>query len=761
MKRNRFTGWRWLYWLCAVTSALFVCIGTAFAGTLTKATLEVQFPAPLVVGEKSTKLPVWPIFRKGANDAAKAGEDVPANEPARAYAARLRSANDAAKTGAAGVPAAEKLELVGWVFESIDLEPIRGYSGKPINIMVLVDQKGNFLDVKMIEHKEPLFVSEFGTEILAKFARQYKGLSLQHNITIIRPKQPTHVADGIATVNGIAAGTVTAIAMERSILESALKVAQADLGGSGSARVPRGQDRFEAMPVESLVQAGFLQNVKITHQQIERPFIGTLAAGLDDRPGQQSDEAVIDATVGMVSLTQVGKNFLIPEAWAALEATKNTGELTFMVTERGRYRLLGNEKKPVGAGSVAARLKLRSQANKDELIDVRELPFEHAVTVPDAFKGKEKPRFFTTVGGASLDLYKPLTLAVQVTREVGFDPVKRFQSVVDFPYAPPTFTQWLGAPSTATTTKEFRWLAQWKARAWEIGVLLVGLIILTIALAKQHWLTAHAKRLARFRFVYLVFTLGFIGWFAQGQLTIVNITALIEAVRAGESAEFLLNDPFTVILWPYTFITLFIWGRGTFCGWLCPFGALQELIAQLGDLLRIKKIRLRMPLDAKLKWIKYGLLAIILICAFVSGPWTERTTEIEPFKTAISLYFVRAWPYVLWAVACVALSVLVFRGYCRYICPLGAALAVLGKVRIFNWIPRKAECGTPCQTCRHGCGYQAIAPVGKIDYDECFQCLDCVSIYQDKKLCLPLVRKVKAARVIPIAVAIAPAGAST
>ena len=83
------------------------------------------------------------------------------------------------------------------------------------------------------------------------------------------------------------------------------------------------------------------------------------------------------------------------------------------------------------------------------------------------------------------------------------------------------------------------------------------------------------------------------------------------------------------------------------------------------------------------------------------------------------------------------------RGYCRYICPLGAALAILGKLRLWKWIPRRAECGTPCQTCRHGCSYQAIAPSGKVDYDECFQCLDCVSDYQDDERCLPLIRERK------------------
>ena len=77
-------------------------------------------------------------------------------------------------------------------------------------------------------------------------------------------------------------------------------------------------------------------------------------------------------------------------------------------------------------------------------------------------------------------------------------------------------------------------------------------------------------------------------------------------------------------------------------------------------------------------------------------------------------------------------------------------LAVVGRLRRWGWIPRRAECGTPCQTCSHRCGYQAITPAGAVQYDECFQCLDCVALHQDTSQCLPLVQQGR--RVVPIAV---------
>jgi polyferredoxin len=164
----------------------------------------------------------------------------------------------------------------------------------------------------------------------------------------------------------------------------------------------------------------------------------------------------------------------------------------------------------------------------------------------------------------------------------------------------------------------------------------------------------------------------------------------------------------------------------------------------------VRHRRLRQVWDRRLKWIKYGVLAGVLGLMWVSPSATELAVEIEPFKTAISLYFVRDWPYVAWAIGCIALSVFVYRGYCRYICPLGAALAALDPLRRLGWLPRRDACGTPCQTCRHRCDYQAIRPNGTIDYAECFQCMDCVVIYHSDTQCAPRILQARRGVTIPI-----------
>jgi polyferredoxin len=201
----------------------------------------------------------------------------------------------------------------------------------------------------------------------------------------------------------------------------------------------------------------------------------------------------------------------------------------------------------------------------------------------------------------------------------------------------------------------------------------------------------------------------------------------------------------TVILWAFVLVSLVVWGRGTFCGWLCPFGALQEFIGKIAQALRIPQIKFKTNTNAKLKWIKYFVLGGILLSLFFPGEVTDAMVEAEPFKTAITLSFMRSWPYLTYAIGLLIASSVVYKFFCRFLCPFGACLAILGLVRIVDWLPRRKQCGTPCQTCRHSCDYQAIKPSGKIDYNECFQCMDCVVIYESDQKCAPLIFDRKAA----------------
>ena len=119
------------------------------------------------------------------------------------------------------------------------------------------------------------------------------------------------------------------------------------------------------------------------------------------------------------------------------------------------------------------------------------------------------------------------------------------------------------------------------------------------------------------------------------------------------------------------------------------------------------------------------------------------TTELEPFKTAITSKFIRAWPFVVYAGALLAIGLFSERAYCRFLCPLGGVLAVLDRLHLINLLKRRPECGSPCRLCERACPVRAIEPTGKIVTAECFQCLDCQVEYYDDKRCPPLVQAAK------------------
>jgi polyferredoxin len=75
--------------------------------------------------------------------------------------------------------------------------------------------------------------------------------------------------------------------------------------------------------------------------------------------------------------------------------------------------------------------------------------------------------------------------------------------------------------------------------------------------------------------------------------------------------------------------------------------------------------------------------------------------------------------------------------YCRYLCPLGAGLAILGRFPLFKWLRRRDECGSPCQLCKtKKCEIDAIKSTGEIDYGECIQCLECVVTIENPNICV-------------------------
>ncbi len=648
--------------LLALTVLAGLCV-PALAGSLWKQDIERMVGPDYVVGEIQSDLPVYPLYLHN-----------PADPDA-------------------------KPELKAYAFETNDLTSVRGYSGKPLNILVVMDLNGNFLAAQLLEQKEPLFVRDDDVARLHRYIKQHVGLSLRHTIEVGKPNDTPSHNEHAAHLRGIHTGTITAQAITRTIVSAAANVALARLKLAGVTPDNGKTSAPAALPPATLQSPPSADPARSGAAGSATTTTSATSSTAADKAG--------DTAAGKASIAAA------PVPPPAINVT------TVLSTPPRIMQFNAPGKRAPATGA----------------------PAPGTATAPSA------------PGGANVPAPAPAAAPATAPATATDAPASLPDDGTGTAAAPaPTPTLPVPAPPPALQAAgEPDWLAQWASRGTDIAILLSGLALLSAALLAQRRFSASAKRLRVLRTLYLLFTVGFIGWYVQGQLTIVNITSAIESLTSGGTLEFLMNDPMTVILWIFVGITLLVWGRGTFCGWLCPFGALQELISLIANAVGLRQRRLRAALDAQLKRIKYVVLAVIIGAVFIAPEAASWAVEVEPFKTAISLYFDRSWPYVLWAAGCLALTVFIYRGYCRYVCPLGAALASVGFLRRWSWIARRTECGTPCQSCRHRCEYQAIEQSGKINYRECFQCLDCVSIYQDEHRCLPLiVEKKRAGKVIPV-----------
>jgi len=192
------------------------------------------------------------------------------------------------------------------------------------------------------------------------------------------------------------------------------------------------------------------------------------------------------------------------------------------------------------------------------------------------------------------------------------------------------------------------------------------------------------------------------------------------------------------VSWIGMAIVTIAWGRGVFYGWACPYGAMSELLFKLGRLLKLPEFELPDRLHLPGRWLRYGVFGVLVVTFVFSPQLGEQMAEVEPFK---STFFVVPWQreigFVLWWGLLVVLALVWWRPFCRYVCPLGAALAVPSSARISG--PYRRNACTSCKICTRTCEPRAIRDNGTIDPRECLSCMECEANFRDDRVCPPLV----------------------
>ena len=653
----------------------------------------------------------------------------------------------------ADTPAAPILkggETLGWAFVTSDFVSTTGYSGKPIHTMVALDKDAKVIGVKLLKHSEPIVLIGIPQARIDALVQAYIGVDL--------------VAEALSggashDVDIISGATVAVMVIGGSIVRAGLKAARAlGLGGLAPDAAATGPafevnpDATAAADWMTLEGDGTLRRLSLDVGQVNAAFAGlgdprATAKALTEPP----ETTFIEMQVALVSHPAIGKAILGEGEAANLTAWLQPGESAIVIVGRGLYSFKGSG---YVRGGIFDRIVL---IQDDVSVRFRDKMHKRVVAVqatgaPDYAEAD----LFKIPADVGFDPTKPFRIQLLVHREVG--PIEKLFTTFDLgyqlpekylrPVAVPVATQDT-APAEAVAAQEESaahqalWKRIWADKQVEIAITCAMLAVLTLVFFFQGYATRNARVFWWFRMGFLTVTLVFLGWYANAQLSVVNLMALFGALVSGFSWQAFLLDPLTFILWFSLAAALIFWGRGAYCGWLCPFGALQELTNQIARRLGIPQWTLPWGLHERLWPIKYMIFLGLFGASLVSIENAEHLAEVEPFKTAIILKFVRAWPFVAYAVALLVAGLFVERFYCRYLCPLGGALAIPARLRMFDWLKRYRECGDPCQTCANECPVQSIHPTGEINPNECINCLHCQVLYQSTAKCPVVIKKLK------------------
>ncbi|PGH57349.1 4Fe-4S binding protein [Azospirillum palustre] len=652
------------------------------------------------------------------------------------------------------VPVYKGAAVVGHAYLTSDFVNTTGYSGRPIDVVVGLTADGTVTGARLMDHHEPIVLIGIPPARINGFIDGYVGKNVLALATQSAASPPVDIVSG---------ATVTVMVIGDSIIRSGKKVMQS-LGKAGPDTAPtivKSVD-LSKMAVEdwtTLVGDGSVRRLTLTVGEVNAAFEKTGRSEAIARAEAGSpDETFIDLYAALVSIPSIGRSLLGDAEYETLTRRLKPGQQAVWVAGQGRYSFKGSGYVRGGIfdrvemiqheGSIRFRDKMHKRLGSIAAAGAPDFPEIGLFVLPEGteFNPAEPWRLQLLVQRAIAALDK-----VFVTFDLGYQPPDKYlkteQPVPTAAQSPdPSAShspaiQAAGAEAAEEAAEVPLWQRIWQNRRLDVAMLASAILLLTGIFFFQDQLTKRPKLYERVRTAYLVFTLVWLGWYATAQLSVVNILTFANALRTDFRWDYFMMDPLVFILWFSVAASLLFWGRGAFCGWLCPFGALQELASKAAKRIGIRQITVPFALHQRLWPIKYIVFLLLFGVSLQSLGTAEKAAEIEPFKTAIILHFIRDWWFVAFAVALLAAGLVIERFFCRYLCPLGAALAIPGRLRMFDWLRRYKECGSPCQRCGNECPVQAIHPDGSINPNECIQCLHCQMLYHHDHKCPVMIQK--------------------
>ncbi len=161
----------------------------------------------------------------------------------------------------------------------------------------------------------------------------------------------------------------------------------------------------------------------------------------------------------------------------------------------------------------------------------------------------------------------------------------------------------------------------------------------------------------------------------------------------------------------------------SFCGWLCPFGAIQDLLAWI----RFKTIGRAYVIPKRVhNVLKYGRWLVLGVIVYMSGRYLSLWfADYDPFRALFHFKF-ESWIPIALVAGTVLGGLLVERFWCLYLCPLGALTGAVG-VFGFTKVRRDGEGCTDCSLCSRACPSRIqVHRLTAVADEHCTMCMECM-----------------------------------
>jgi len=594
---------------------------------------------------------------------------------------------------------------VGWVVLSTDVVDVKGYSGKPLETLVGLDTSGRITGSRVLKHSEPILLVGIPESALDAFVDQYDGVKADAKVVVGKGS-----SGGDVGVDAVSGATVTTLSLNQTILDTARLV---------------GEDAGVVHHAEGVPGHWVTSDTPWTWRQMER--YGVLGH-IDVGPEQLGERANVDLTFTLADAPQIGRALLGDRQYAFAMKQLGPGQHLLVILNDGPGSFKGSG---FVRGGIFDRIRLEQDLSTVTFTD------RDYWNLPEV-QAKGAPRF--REGGwfvtrKPIDPGRTMQLVFLGSRFTlnGFD--RDFQSF-EASFRMPRSVWALDGPDPDDAVWKGAWAARWPV------VLAVGLYLLAVAglFIARRWTSGNMERLQRVHTAFLVASFAILGVWLHVQPSITQLLTLVGSVAGQWRWRLFLSDPFVFTSWVFIAVVTVVWGRGVFCGWVCPYGAMSELLFGFGQKIGLKKIELSDPVHARAKLLRYGVLAVLVTTFLFSPETAEKMAEIEPFK---STFFVPFWTrgvaLASWWLVLAGAAMVWYRPFCRYLCPLGAGLALPSSFRLSG--PHRRDFCTKCKICYRGCEPRAIDyKTGKIDPRECLNCWECEANWRDDTVCPPLVR---------------------